>query len=51
VGGREPPLEVAKADTEQASRYVARILQQHLVDDPAGRFWTASGTAAFVDIS
>ena len=51
VDGREPPLEVAKADTGQASRYVARILQQHLVDDPAGRFWTASGTAAFVDIS
>ncbi len=51
VDGREPPLEVAKADTGQASRYVARILQQHLVDNPAERFWTASGTAAFVDIS
>ena len=31
--------------------YVARILQQHLVDDPASLCWTADGTAVFVDIS
>ena len=49
--GRAPPPEVARSDGGQAGRYVARILQQHLVDDPAARFWTASGTAAFVDIS
>ncbi|HSS71188.1 MAG TPA: adenylate/guanylate cyclase domain-containing protein [Casimicrobiaceae bacterium] len=36
---------------ERASRYVARILQQHLVDDPDGRCWTADGTAVFADIS
>jgi class 3 adenylate cyclase len=30
---------------------VPRTLQQHLVDDPTGRCWTAEGTAAFVDIS
>lgn len=28
-----------------------RTFQQHLVDDPNGRCWTAEGTAAFVDIS
>ncbi len=36
---------------ERASLYVARILQQHLVDDPADRCWTSDGTAALVDIS
>lgn len=35
----------------RASLYVARILQQHLVDDPAGRCWTSDGSAALVDIS
>ena len=39
------------ADIERANRYVARILQQHLVDDPGSRAWTADGTAVFVDIS
>jgi len=36
---------------ERASRYIARILQQHLVDDPSSRCWTGEGTAVFVDIS
>ena len=38
-------------DANRAIPYVARILQQHLVDDPASRCWTADGTAVFVDIS
>jgi class 3 adenylate cyclase len=41
----------AEVDANRATPYVARILQQHLVDDPGGRFWTADGTAVFVDIS
>jgi len=36
---------------DRAGLYTPRILQQHLVDDPAGRWWTADGTVAFVDIS
>src|SRR5262249_51527287 len=36
---------------ERASLYVPRILQQHLVEDPNSRWWTAEGTTAFVDIS
>jgi len=53
VSVNEPEVSLAADTTDggQVRRYVARILQQHLVDDPAGRFWTASGTAAFVDIS
>ena len=43
--------QAAKAGAERASRYVPRILQQHLVDDPRRRAWTGRGTAAFVDIS
>ncbi len=58
------PIEVADAkdsraesasdqphSTDRANRYVARILQQHLVDDPGSRAWTSDGTAAFVDVS
>ena len=30
---------------------MARILQQHLVEDPTRRAWTRKGTAVFVDIS
>ena len=44
-----PPSSEPRAD--RASRYVARILQQHLVDDPDDRWWTADGTAVFADIS
>ena len=36
---------------ERIRPYVPRILQQHLVDDPTARSWSAEGTAAFVDIS
>jgi class 3 adenylate cyclase len=38
-------------DGDRANRYVARILQQHLANDPASRCWTTEGTAVFVDIS
>ena len=38
-------------DAERARPYVPRTFQQHLLDDPGGRSWTAEGTAAFVDIS
>jgi class 3 adenylate cyclase len=37
--------------TERANRYVARILQNHLVADPDHRGWTVEGTAVFVDVS
>ena len=36
---------------DRLSPYVPRILQHRLVADPAGQWWTAEGTAAFVDIS
>ena len=48
---RESTMPGPEPDAERASLYVPRILQQHLLDDPAGRSWTAEGTAAFVDIS
>jgi class 3 adenylate cyclase/tetratricopeptide (TPR) repeat protein len=38
-------------NVERAATYVPRILQQHLIDDPAGRCWTADGTTALLDIS
>ena len=44
------PLGAAPA-ADRASRYVARMLQQHLVDDPSSRGWAVDGTAAFVDVS
>ena len=36
---------------ERVRPYVARSLQQHLIDDPTGRCWTANGSAVLVDIS
>ena len=48
---RAPAAPRPTATTERAGLYVARILQQHLVDDPGSRCWTEEGTAAFVDIS
>jgi len=39
------------SDVHRANRYVARVLQQRLADEPASRAWTAEGTAAFIDIS
>src|SRR4030095_11670662 len=48
---REPPALSAAPAADRANRYVARMLQQHLVDDPGSRGWTEEGTAAFVDVS
>ena len=39
------------AGASRLERYVPRILQQHLVDHPEQRAWTAEGTAVFVDVS
>ena len=39
------------SDGARAGLYVPRILQQHLADDPDGRWWTADGTAVFADVS
>jgi hypothetical protein len=47
----DPVRPDAEPDANRAIPYVARILQQHLVDDPNDRAWTGFGTAAFVDIS
>ncbi len=41
----------AQPDIAKTSRYVARILQQHLVEDADARCWTSQGSAAFVDVS
>lgn len=38
-------------DPGQASLYVPRVLQQHLVDAPGERAWQQEGTAAFCDVS
>ncbi len=38
-------------NAERAIPYVARILQQHLIDDPSARCWSHQGTAALLDIS
>lgn len=54
-GAPEQPLEPAASALDpaaaRANLYVARMLQQHLFDDPNGRSWTDDGTAVFVDIS
>ena len=44
------PVAQAKA-ANRATPYVARVLQQHLVEDPSGRAWESEGSAAFVDVS
>src|SRR6516162_3818545 len=36
---------------DRTSPYVPWILQRQLERDPEGRYWTADGTAVFVDIS
>jgi class 3 adenylate cyclase/tetratricopeptide (TPR) repeat protein len=41
----------AENRVDRAVPYVARILQQHLVDNPSSQYWTAEGTAVFVDVS
>ena len=52
---QDPPDTTAPPEhspgTKRAVRYVARIVQQHLLDDPSTRYWTADGSAVFVDIS
>ena len=47
----EQELTMSEAHAERAVPYLARILQQHLIDDPEGRSWTAEGSAVFADIS
>ena len=47
----EPQTHDATSDIGHAGRYVARILQRHLFENPEARYWTGHGTAAFVDIS
>jgi len=47
----DPAAHGPAAESKRAALYVARILQQHLVDDPTHAHWTVDGTAAFVDIS
>src|SRR5437773_1918336 len=47
----EPTAARTEPRADRASIYVARILQQHLVDDPDARHWTRDGTAVCVDIS
>src|SRR5206468_1165843 len=41
----------AAFDSVHASRYIARILQQHLIAEPGRKHWMSEGTAAFVDVS
>src|SRR6266516_1657636 len=48
---REPLTPALLVNAERAIPYVARILQQHLIEDPAGRCWTGEGTAVLVDIA
>ncbi len=44
-------LHALDADARRASLYVPKVLQRHLVQDPASRGWSAEGSAAFIDIS
>lgn len=45
------PMPEAEFVLERTGLYVARILQQHLANDPETKGWSDVGTAAFVDIS
>ncbi|MEP6941983.1 MAG: adenylate/guanylate cyclase domain-containing protein [Betaproteobacteria bacterium] len=45
------PAHDGAGDNTKANRYVARILQQHLAEDPSARYWIGRGSAVFVDIS
>jgi len=47
----EPSAPGHSSSAERAVPYVARLVQQHLHDDPSTRHWTADGSAVFVDIS
>ncbi|MFO1316847.1 MAG: tetratricopeptide repeat protein [Burkholderiales bacterium] len=44
-------MQQSASRADRAGLYTPRILQQHLVDDPDGRWWAADGTVVFVDIS
>jgi len=46
-----PATHPSAGESTSASRYVARILQQHLVEDAASRYWVSGGSAVFVDVS
>ncbi len=41
----------ATGGIELANRYVARILQQHLVSEPDRRGWTSEGSSVLIDVS
>ena len=47
----EPPTPGPGSATARANLYVARMLQQHLVDDPSAKSWDSDGSAVLVDIS
>jgi class 3 adenylate cyclase/tetratricopeptide (TPR) repeat protein len=46
-----PAAPVLPLDAQRVRPYVPRSVQQHLVDAPDRKTWTAEGTAVFVDIS
>jgi class 3 adenylate cyclase/tetratricopeptide (TPR) repeat protein len=48
---RQPATPVSALEAERVRPYVPRAFQQHLLDDPTGRFWIAEGSAAFVDVT
>src|SRR5687768_213642 len=48
---QEPTSPAREPDAERVRPYIPRAFQQQLVDDPTAQYWTAEGTAAFVDIS
>jgi len=48
---RAPTRQVGELEAERMRPYLPRAFQQHLLDDPAGPYWIAEGSAAFVDIS
>jgi len=55
TGETTPSSEAQPASAEpvatRANLYVARMLQQHLVDDPSAKSWASDGSAVLVDIS
>ena len=55
TGAEERPPEPAAPGPQpgaaRANLYVARMLQQHLVDDPSAKSWAGDGSAVLVDIS
>jgi class 3 adenylate cyclase/tetratricopeptide (TPR) repeat protein len=46
-----PEVHDTNSETVKTGRYVARVLQQHLIEDAHRQFWTSHGSAVFVDIS